>query len=73
MKGVGVNTQEEIDVKTVTLPDAKGKKLLIFDMDETLIHCLSSAEEDEETDFSKEVDVEIQLPKSKSGKDGSIL
>lgn len=43
-------------MKTVTLPESNGKKLLIFDMDETLIHCLSSSDKGS---AEKEVDVEI--------------
>lgn len=43
-------------MKSVTLPESNGKKLLIFDMDETLIHCLSNSDEEAR---AKEVDVEI--------------
>ncbi len=45
MKTVPVPSDEEVSVRRVELPPSD-KKLLIFDMDETLMHCVDDIEEE---------------------------
>jgi CTD small phosphatase-like protein 2 len=51
-KNATMPNYEEVQKRLVTLPDSKGMKTLIFDLDETLIHC---------TDAQK-TEGEISLP-----------
>lgn len=40
MKHVGQPDEHEIESKSVYLPETEHKKTLIFDLDETLVHCI---------------------------------
>jgi CTD small phosphatase-like protein 2 len=40
MKNVSQPSQEDLDTRSVHLPPSKHQKTLIFDLDETLVHCI---------------------------------
>lgn len=40
MKAVSLPPQSELDAKAVYLPKTRHQKTLIFDLDETLVHCV---------------------------------
>ena len=44
MKNVGQPSQADLDKRSVTLPKSKHMKTLIFDLDETLVHCIDDIE-----------------------------
>lgn len=57
MKGVSQPESVEIEGRGVTLPPSKHKKTLIFDLDETLVHCVDDIEN---RPFDKKITVKFQ-------------
>jgi len=48
---------EEVMVKGVFLPETKHKKVIIFDMDETLIHCVDDTDQE-----SPDIVLQVNFP-----------
>jgi CTD small phosphatase-like protein 2 len=46
VKSIERPSEEEVKKKQVFLPPSKMKKVIIFDMDETLIHCVDDMEQE---------------------------
>ena len=60
MKQLRTITEDEINERKVFIPvDPLRKKLIIFDLDETLIHCVGTQEECEGKNISKYVDLQF--------------
>lgn len=57
MKGVSQPDPIEIEARLVTLPPSRHKKTLIFDLDETLVHCIDDIEN---RPFDKQITVRFQ-------------
>jgi len=44
MKQTGQPSIEEIQSRSIELPESEHKKTIIFDLDETLVHCIDDVE-----------------------------
>ena len=74
-KSVKVPSEEESMRRKVELPKPRRnqKKLVIFDMDETLIHCLPSQSDTGSSEETVEPDVVLKIPDYSGSEESSVL